>query len=173
MNNLSKLPNEISISNNLEIRKIKPSDAEDLYKLVKNNPDIPKRVAWAKYVKTFDDVIPSLKLRSDGTLNGRFVIISQGKIVGCLGVYETKQKNEYSMGYCLDKSARGKGYVTKVIKAMIEQLKNLGAKHFYFQIVPGNNDSIAIPKRLGFYPAETVMGIDFPVEQQRWRLDIK
>lgn len=168
---IGALPDQISVSDGLAIRKIMPEDAEALFRLVQDNPDIPQYTAWAKGIDSVEEVVPSLQARSNTSMDGRYVIAVGNQVVGSIWASPGRREAEFGVGYCLDSGARGNGYVSQAITALLEQLKFLGAKHIYFQIVPDNIDSIAVPKRLGFHPAEEVMGVDFPVTQQRWRID--
>lgn len=169
---ISTLPPLMIITEELELKKITPADTDDLFRLVQNNPDIPQYTAWAKGIRADHDVIPNLQKYSNATMDGRYIITADDRVVGSIWAFAGSQDGEFGMGYCLDKSARGKGYVTKAATFVINQLKNLGAQEIYFQIIPNNLNSGAVAQRLGFMPAETVVGTDFPVEQKRWRLSL-
>lgn len=173
---VSSLPDHMVLSGvpgNTQIRKTLPEDAVPLFQLVQRNPDIPSHVAWAKNVATADDVIPSMQRLSNMTMDGRYVITEDSEIIGALWAFPGNKTGEFGIGYCLDTAARGKGVVTAAVTSMLEMLKVGGATQVYFQIVPSNTNSSAIPRRLGCWQAESVMGRDFPVLQQRWRLDLQ
>jgi ribosomal-protein-serine acetyltransferase len=168
---LRTLPEYLGITERLALRKIQETDVQRLFDIIEGNPDIPQYVAWASKVRTAEDVVPSIQRYSNEEMDGRFAIVGDGSVVGYIGIHARK-RGEYGIGYFLDSSARGNGYVIDAASALIEQARErLHAEQIFMQIVPGNEASSAIPERLGFYEAETVMGTDFPVEQQRWRLD--
>jgi RimJ/RimL family protein N-acetyltransferase len=169
---LAALPSTINIADSLYARATTQVDAPALFAMIRDNSDIPSYTAWAKGVATEDDVIPSLQRLSDEEMHGRFILADEGKVIGAIWAFPGSQPAEFGIGYCLDKAVRGKGYATKAVSAMIGQLKGLGAQQIYLQIISSNLASSAIPQRLGFTLAETVMGVDFPVEQQRWRLNV-
>ncbi len=171
-NSLSILPDEILTTDTLKLRKIEPADAADLHAILENNRDIQEHVAWASRTHAPQDVIPALQRYSNEAMDGRFALIADNKIMGYMGISPGDQDDEYGIGYFLDATARGNGHITNAVAALIDQARtHLGAKHVYIQIKPYNQESIAVAQSLGFQPAETVMGVDFPVQQQRWRLD--
>jgi ribosomal-protein-serine acetyltransferase len=169
---LHTLPEYLDITERLALRKVQKTDFQCLFDIIKGNPDISKYVAWASKVHAAEDVVPRLQRYSNEEMDGRFVIIGNGSVVGYIGIH-ARNRGEYGIGYFLDSSARGNGYVTDAASALIEQARqNLQAEQIFMQIIPDNEASSAIPEHLGFHKAETVMGTDFPVEQQRWRLDL-
>ncbi len=171
-NILGDLADVIPVSGDLLIKKIRPTEGDVLFALLQQNPDIPAHVAWAKDVAKEEDVIPELQRRSGTQMDGRYAIVAHGQITGAVWTFQGDQKGEFGIGYCLDKASRGRGYITDSVKVMIEQLKTIGAEQVYFQVMSTNAESAAVAQRLGCQPAETVMGVDFPVAQQRWRLSL-
>lgn len=170
---LRRLPDQLTISEGLELKRIEEADLPRLFDIIERNPDIRERVAWASKVRAAEDVLPSLQRYSNEDMDGRFVIVGEGDVVGYIGIHPSRHVGEYGIGYFLDSAARGRGYVTNAVRSLTEQAKlHLDAEQIYLQIVPDNAASRAVPERLGFHKAETVMGVDFPVEQQRWRLDL-
>ncbi len=171
---LNKLPYCIPITKELDLRKTEHFDADALYNMLERDPDIKNRVSWARTVDSADEVIPSMEHLSNADLDGRYVIAAKhGEVIGALWTFPGEQEREFGIGYCLDKDARGKGHATQAVTAMIDQLQQLGAQHVYLQIITSNGESNAIAQRLGFEPAETIVGVDFPVEQQRWRVNLQ
>lgn len=168
---LADLPNEITILSHVGLRKISAADARALFSIIENNPEIRHFTAWPKEVWALEDTLPRLAAYSNTDFDGRFVIIARDIVVGHIGAFAGQNPHEYGIGYFLDKSARGNGYITMAVSVLVAQLKaHLGAQEIFLQIKPDNPESIAVAKRLGCVEAETVMGVDFPVEQQRWRL---
>ncbi|MDB5164739.1 MAG: hypothetical protein JWL89_365 [Candidatus Saccharibacteria bacterium] len=170
---ISSLPPHFAISDSLALQKHVPSDAEAIFTMLERTPDIPKHVAFAKDITRLDDVLPSLQSRSNEAIDGRYAIMAHYTLVGSVWAFPGSEEREFGIGYCLDHAARGNGYATQAATTMVKQLQLLGANEIYFQIITGNTDSIAIPERLGCKPAEMIIGTDFPVEQQRWRLQLK
>lgn len=169
---VSLLPRNIRISDDLALEKLTPNDVGAIFSMVERNPDIPRQVAFAKDITKLDDVLPSLQSRSNENLDGRYAIMSCNNLVGSIWAFPGSEEREFGIGYCLDSTARGNGYITRAVNRMIEELKLLGASEVYFQIISQNTDSIDIPRSLGCQPAERLIGVDFPVEQQRWRLQL-
>jgi RimJ/RimL family protein N-acetyltransferase len=170
---LSELPYCIPATKDLDLRKTEHFDADALYTMLERDPNIKNCVSWARTVTDVTQVIPSMEHLSNSDLDGRYVLAgNRGEVVGALWAFPGEHEKEFGIGYCLDINARGKGYATKAVSTMIDRLDELGAQHIYLQIITTNNESNAIAQRLGFEPAEIVMGADFPVEQQRWRLEL-
>lgn len=169
---LQALPDVIPVSENLYLRRTLPDDDAALFAMLQRNPDIPTHVAWAKDIRTIEEVIPSLQRLSNIHMDGRYVIITNNQVSGAIWTFPGGNDEDFGIGYCLDQSARGRGYVTKAATALLEQLKVLGAHQAYFQVMLTNTGSTAVAQRLGCQPAEVVMGKDFPVQQQRWRLKL-
>lgn len=169
---VSSLPFHIIDTPELEVRRTLPEDAEALFSMLKRNPDIPAHVAWAKDVNSESDVIPHIQRLSNETMEGRYTILTEGHLAGNVWVFPGIQDGEFGAGYCLDSTARGKRLIEKTVEALIGELRVRDAKQIYFQIVLGNTRSISVPQKLGCKPAEKIMGKDFPVEQQRWRLSL-
>lgn len=172
---LSRLPDRFPVCDGLEVRKITPADAARLFQILKDNPDIPQHVAWAARVSAVEDVIPSLqRYPSNENLDGRYAVTYKEDVVGYIGIHPGNQDGEFGIGYCLDANARGLGCMTNAVRSLTEQARtHLAARHVYCQVKPDNGASAAVPERLGFTPAEVVMGVDFPVEQRRWRLELE
>lgn len=170
---LEDLPDNIAVSEDIELRTIEPNDAEGLAAIIKHNPDIKQHSAWASNVEAVSDVIPILQHYSDEQLSGRYAVWHREQLVGYMGISNGHVPKEYGIGYFLDHQARGHGIATTSLQGLIQQAQTtLGAEHIYLQIKPENADSVGVAKRLGFTAAEIVMGKDFPVPQQRWRIEL-
>ena len=171
---MHRLPDVITVSDDITLNTITYEDSDELFAIIERNSDTRHHVAWASNIVSAADVMPVLQRYSNEQLSGRYALRHHGKVVGYIGMSRGGHHKEYGIGYFLDHEYRGNGIVSTAIKALAQQARDqLGAQQVYLQIKPGNTDSIAVAKRLGFYPAETVVGKDFPVEQQRWRLDLE
>ncbi len=170
---LGALPDCMPIAAGLELKKFEPGDASALFEILERNPEVKETVAWAAKVDAAEDVEPRMRNLSNEVYDGRFVIINGGRLIGYVGAHPGQQDHEFGVSYMLDKTARGKGYVSQALNILVEALEtHVYARHIYSQIIIGNESSEAVALRLGFQPAETLIGVDFPVEQQRWRLEL-
>jgi len=168
---LRLLPEEVPVTGDLVLRRASLSDARHIFEIIERNPEVRDYVAWAAKVYAPEDVVPRLQWHSTEDMDGRFLVVADGEVVGYAGIHPGHSQDEYSLGYFLDKDARGHGYVTLSVGALVEQVRErLGSERIYIQIIPSNGDSVAVAVRLGFIPGEMVMGVDFPVEQQRFWL---
>ncbi len=171
---LGVLPLRMPVANGLALRKALPTDDKTLFDIIKRNPEITETVAWAATVTAAEDVIPRLRHVSNEAMDGRFVVIEWGQVIGYIGAHPGEQDNEFGVSYALDKAFRGQGYAGQALNTFIQELKEwCGARHIYAQIIIGNEPSEILAERHGFQPTEEVMGVDFPVPQQRWRLDLE
>jgi RimJ/RimL family protein N-acetyltransferase len=170
---LAALPEQIPVTDDVILRRIYPEDAERFSDIIERNPEIRNYVAWAKEVYSSEDVLTRLQRCTNEEMLGRFAIDADEEIVGYAGILPGNQNREYGVSYFLDSSTRGKGYAKRAIAALVDQAATkLEAEHIYSQIIIGNDASAAVVRSLGFLPAEKLIGVDFPVEQQRYRLEL-
>jgi len=63
---------------------------------------------------------------------------------------EQIEKGEVNISYGLYPSARGRGYVTKLLLLLLEFLKKRGFDKAVLAIDPANEESLKVPARVGF-----------------------
>lgn len=167
---VGELPRIIPVQQDLSLAQFTPKDGSAIYALLERNPDFYNYLAWATKVKSEADVIPSIQAYSNRNMDGRYGIVSPDGIRGYTGIH--KSESDYALSYGLDHAARGHGYVNLALRVLIRMAYvELHARSFVMQIQPENAASVHVAESLGSVAAEKVMGVDFPVMQQRWRLD--
>lgn len=132
------------------------SYAEDLFELVSNQRDhLSPYVPFATSVKNVDDVkkfIKNIQITNQSKRSLITYLFYQEELIGSIGFVNINPKHASAeMGYWISKDFQGKGIVTKSCKKLIAY----GFKHFDFhriamKVVPKNERSLKIPKRLGF-----------------------
>lgn len=165
-----ELPRIIPVQQDLSLVQFTPEDSSTIYALLERNPDFYSYLAWATKVRSEADVIPSIQVYSNENMDGRYGIVSPDGVRGYVGIH--KSEEEYALSYGLDHEARGRGYVYLALRALTNvAYKKLYARSFVMQIQPKNTASVRVAESLHAVAAEKVMGFDFPVMQQVWRLN--
>jgi RimJ/RimL family protein N-acetyltransferase len=170
---IAGFPSEFAIDEQTTLRQIVPDDAEALATIVSNNPDTRRYVTWAHQINGPETVVPVLQSRSDERMTGRYAVQSSGVILGYAGVFPGESPIEYGFGYLLDAQARGNGYATKAVSALIgATIERTEKADLYLEIAVYNEPSKAIARRLGFKPAEIVHGPILDLIERRYRKHI-
>ena len=170
---LTLMPANIQIDGDASLRQIVPADAEVLMSIVDANPDTREYVTWASQVKAPSDVVSVLQEHSESpAMIGRYALTHNDVVKGYIGIFPGFQTGEYGLGYFIDQSLRGRGYITRGVAAIIEVAKaTLHPKHLYLQIALPNMASIVVARRLGFEPAEEVWDESLQMYETRFRMD--
>lgn len=138
----------------LGIRPLTTGDADELYALVRANPDLEEWMPWAAE----QDLAATERFIAAGEEqvregNGFQAAIEPEKgIVGVLGLHAIDWVNrKTSIGYWLAKGARGRGLMTNAVSAVLDHaFGQLELHRIEIHCAPENRPSRAIPERLGF-----------------------
>lgn len=144
------------------LRQVRVSDAEAIYRLcVANRERLNPWFRWAPGVASVDPVFERCcevceAFQETGQVYG--VIERAGRIVGLAYMcHHDPQNRRTELGYWLDESAVGRGYITKACRALIEEaFVNLGINRIDIAADVNNERSRAVAERLGFHQ-ETVI----------------
>lgn len=130
--------------------------AEELTAVVRKNlerlrPWMPWAVDEYSVEMAHEFIARSLKTFAD---EGRFeaVILSDGKIVGCIGFHNLDKVNSSAhIGYWIDAAHEGKGIVSRCCRVLIDYLfETLKLNRLQINCNVENHRSRAIPERAGF-----------------------
>ena len=122
------------------------SDAEELYQLIKY-PEIGYWCGW-RTPKNIEDTKQLIKIWND--YPHWYSIILNGKIIGCISLVDVSE-DSMELGYWLGRQYRGKGYMSKAIKDMINLAFNkLKIKTLYCGYFRGNFNSKRVQEANGF-----------------------
>lgn len=153
---------ERTIGEGTLLRQVKIADAEAIYELcVANREWLRPWFRWAPGVTGVGDVMERLcevceHFQRTGQVWG--VIEKGGQIVGVAYMcHNSAQNRRTELGYWLDESAVGHGYITKACRALIEEaFVNLRVNRIDITADINNAASRAVAERLGFQE-ETVI----------------
>jgi ribosomal-protein-serine acetyltransferase len=138
----------------LGIRPLEAGDAEELYALVRANPDLEEWMPWAAeqdLAATERFIAAGEEQLRDGKGFQAAVEPEKG-IVGVIGLHTIDWVNRNaSIGYWLAADARGRGLMTDVVRAVLDHaFYELELHRIEIHCAPENRPSRAIPERLGF-----------------------
>jgi RimJ/RimL family protein N-acetyltransferase len=74
-----------------------------------------------------------------------------GELVGCCGVDDWTDEDVAQFGYWIAPNARRRGYATRAAILLTRWLFDLGAARVFLTVVAGNEGSVAVARRAGFW----------------------
>lgn len=163
------LPDEITIDDNLSLRRFVEDDAESLFRIIQDDPDIKQSVSWPTQAHSPEDVRRIIKrlLQED---RAPYVLREKGVTVGFVGAWGVKDnENEIGFSYFLAKDKRGHGYITRAVQKLMEVTKQtLPINTFVVNITEANTPSQAVAAKLGFKPTDVLQKGDLPAPTRRY-----
>jgi ribosomal-protein-alanine N-acetyltransferase len=144
----------------LLLRRIEPNDYKDVYDYGKD-PEVTKHLTW-DYYKSEDEAIFAIKRvflqRPKMQLPAAHAIIHKqdNKMIGtCDFCFVDWEKREGEIGYVLHKSYWNKGYMTRVLCAVMEfGYRYLKLKTIIIRHLPDNKASQRVIEKCGFLRIE-------------------
>ena len=146
----------LHIDNDLELRLLDESDAEQLFKLVDaNRPYLRAWLPWLDMNVRVEDTmqfIRSCQSQYENRVCFNVSIRYLGNIVGIIGYHPIDWQNRSALiGYWISGNSQGKGIMTRACKTLTTYaFKTLQLNRIDIRCATGNVKSCAIPKRLGF-----------------------
>ncbi len=139
----------------LGVRPVEAADAAQLHALVEANRDyLAQWLPWAagQDLPRTEQFIAEAEAQRDRGDGFQAVIAPQGEIVGVAGFHSIDWINRNtSIGYWLAEDAQGKGTMTTVVRALVDQaFAEWNLHRIEIHCAPENHRSRAIPERLGF-----------------------
>lgn len=166
-----EMPLEVPVDQHVSIRLFVPEDAQRIYDMVTDDPDILTHIGWLDECKTVEDIAERISLVNQAD-SYRYGIIEDGKVVGYVGLWpshKSPEPYEFDIGYFLDPKARGRGLVTKSVNALIDAAgKNISVDSFALFIREANLESQAVAKRLGFAATDFMFKDPQGLQQRRY-----
>lgn len=141
------------------LRPLEVEDAEEILRILDDDPAIRDRVTVASRMHTIDDVareVKTYKTDNEGLI--RYAIIFDDHCVGLVSLWRDSgffgqplDPDAYGFGYFIDPAMRGKGVVTAAVESLMKQAERLlRVKQFIAYCEDDNLASIAILHKLGF-----------------------
>ncbi len=141
-----------------ELKLVLPTErnAEEIYRVVRENlEELKLWMPWVRddySIETARDFIKTNLIEFAENNTFAVAVALNEKIVGTLGFHHLNSANKsVQMGYWLDKSAQGKGIITKCCRVLINHaFEDLHLNRIQINCNIENTKSRAIPERLGF-----------------------
>jgi ribosomal-protein-serine acetyltransferase len=141
----------LDLGDGVEVRKLEPADAEEIYALVDSERErLKARMPWAEgaSVETTRAFIEA-NVSTDGL--DALGIFVDGTYVGGIGMRPEELHGDTEIGYWISSTHEGRGLVTAACRALIDlAFGELGLHRVTIRVAPDNARSRAIPERLGF-----------------------
>lgn len=141
---------------NIELRTLEVSDAEDFFEITKkNHKHLRQWLGWIDDDKTVSDtekyIIESNK-RFENKEGLDLAIFHDDLLIGGIGLFPLDTANKKtSIAYWLIEEYQGKGIMTDALKAVIDYVFNeLKLNRIEITVAVENTRSSALPKKLGF-----------------------
>ncbi|MEM8867029.1 MAG: GNAT family N-acetyltransferase [Verrucomicrobiota bacterium] len=139
-----------------ELRLTQPEFAEELFRLTDANRGYLRRwLPWPDHIKEVAHTEAFIRSQLDAYAKGEsvhFCIFEKGMIIGVIAYNEIERATlTGQIGYWLGEACRGKGYMTMAVQALMEiGAEAFGLERFEIRCATDNQQSRAIPERLGF-----------------------
>lgn len=152
--NAAPEPIEITVDDELTLRRVRDEDAAELYALIdRNREHLRPWLSWAPGVRSVNEVrgaIIEWNGQTDGSLTMALVV--GGRIVGLIYHLRMNRHAELvEIGYWLDVDNRGRGLMTRALRAIADYSHDtLGLARVYLTAGAGNAPSRAVAERAGF-----------------------
>jgi ribosomal-protein-serine acetyltransferase len=141
----------LDLGDGVEVRKLEPADAEEIYALVATERErLKARMPWADgaTVETTRAFIEANVSSNGLDALGIFV---DGGYAGGIGIRPDELEGDCEIGYWISSAYEGRGLVTAACRALVDHaFGELGLHRVTIRVAPDNARSRAIPERLGF-----------------------
>ena len=175
------------ISDNLLLRTLTPSDAEDLFRSVEDNREYLRQwLPWLDDSLKLEDIskfIETTVEQQNNNLGFQCGMFWNGSFVGMCGYHPIdRSNNSVVIGYWLAEKMMGQGIVTRCVGFLTSYaFDELDINKVCIPVAEGNVLSRAIPERLNFVnegverEAENLYGryvnhVRYSMQRKQWRL---
>jgi len=155
----------LEISEESHLRRLAPSDAEELHALIEaNRPYLSPWLPWAAG-QTFEHTVDFIgRTRGQLAANDGFqaALVTVGEIAGVVGYHGVDGDNRRtSIGYWLSEERQGRGTMTAAVRLLTEHaLSSWKLSRVEIRAAVENRRSRAIPERLGFREEATMRKLE-------------
>lgn len=131
------------------------SKAEEFSKIVAANQNEFKFLPHTSQISTTEKAVAEItgfqKKWQEGTMFFYFIFDKTDKIVGSVGIKIRDEKHVAEGCYWLDKKETGKGFVSKSIPLLEQEVFKEGYHRFEIWCNADNKPSVHVPERLGYH----------------------
>jgi len=155
------------VTHELQLRVLEVRHAEEIFAVVdRNRSHLRRWLPWVDGDRSVDDSRKFCEsaIRQFASGNGFHAgMWAKGNFIGVIGLHWIDWPNRRtSLGYWLDKSAEGRGWMTAACRAMVDHaLIELNLNRVEIRCATQNHKSLAIPHRLGFTHEGTVRQVEW------------
>jgi ribosomal-protein-serine acetyltransferase len=142
----------IDLGDGLEVRRLEPGDAEELFALVDPQRDrLRIWLPWPDETEAPRDIRGFIERQRSGNGLEALGICVDGTLVGGIGLSVDEEHNNGELGYWVSSTHEGQGLVTRCCRALVDHAFDvIGLHRVVITVAPDNARSRAIPERLGF-----------------------
>jgi len=147
----------IKVDEELELRTVTPSSAQTIFQSIRRSKGHLGR--WLPFVdetRSVSDTRRFIKNTARSNCHKKdllFQIVVNNVFAGLISLKEIDKLNSKAeIGYWLDESMVGKGFMIRSCKALVDYaFKELELNRIFIKTAIGNEKSAAIPVNMGFY----------------------
>jgi ribosomal-protein-serine acetyltransferase len=146
----------IPAGSDLELRPVRPEDAETLFGAVERNRErLGRWLEWVTPEYCLNDMhrfLEEKEAENRARVALTMGIWSEETLCGAIGLHRFVERHRSSsIGYWVDGGHEGRGIVTRACRAIVsEGFSERGLHRIEIRCATGNERSAAVPKRLGF-----------------------
>ena len=139
----------------LLLRELKVEDAEHIYKTWTSDTRVTKFMSYVTHESVdvtkgwIADVEKHNKDENSDVLDWGFELKSTGQLIGSGGAVYKDKFQKWSIGYNIAFDYWNKGYATEAMRAIVEYLSKMGAKHFCASHAIDNPASGRVMEKIG------------------------
>ncbi len=157
----------------LVLRQPRRSDLRAVVEAFRHDPDIPRFIPQVPVPYEDDDFLDwldSVDRASEESAERTFAICREDDVI--IGAVSVRLREGGTVGYWLDASARGQGFMTEAVRAVVDWArKECGIKQLFLWTHPDNAASQAVAERAGF--VRIGLGEHLPAFQDGTTLGVK
>ncbi|MGI9525517.1 MAG: GNAT family N-acetyltransferase [Weeksellaceae bacterium] len=146
----------LKINDELELHKIKMSDAPDVYHTIDTQrPYLGKWLPFVEFTRELKDTESFIQAElgiPEGKMEYIFTIRKNNQFIGLITIKGTDSLNQKTeIGYWLSEKEQGQGIMTMAVDKLCDFVFNeLKLNRIQINCAEGNEPSFKIPERLGF-----------------------
>jgi ribosomal-protein-serine acetyltransferase len=155
------------VTDELQLRVLEVRHADEIFAVVdRNRAHLRRWLPWVDGNRSADGTRAFCEsaMKQFAAGNGFHAgMWAKGNFIGVIGLHWIDRPNRRtSIGYWLDKSAEGRGWMTAACRAMVDHaLIELDLNRVEIRCATQNPKSLAIPRRLGFTHEGTVRQVEW------------
>ena len=150
------MPMEITISDEIILRTLQESHAEELFSLVdRNRAHLRAWLPWLDVTRSSADSVSFIRAQTSNAAREEevpFGIFYRERLAGVVGYnWISSETRSCGLGYWLTETLQGQGIATRAVRALIRHaFESMGLRSVEIHVAVDNVRSRAVARRLGF-----------------------